>query len=94
MYYLGFAQFNQEKFGDAVQSLERASRLNPDDQYSFLALGAAYAYLGRQQDAMTAIARHNQLTVQQGGLPATIYAAANFKFLLLRGDRAARCCAT
>jgi TolB-like protein/lipoprotein NlpI len=73
--YLGFAQFNLDHFNDAVASLERATGLNPDDQYAFLTLGAVYGYLGRKQEAMTAVARYNQLAVQQGGVPATISAA-------------------
>jgi hypothetical protein len=78
--YLGFAQLNLEHFDDAVKSLERATDLNPADHYGFLALGAAYAYLGRRQEAMAAVARHNRLAVQQGGVPATLEATAFANF--------------
>jgi Flp pilus assembly protein TadD len=76
LYYLGFAQFNQEQFGAAAATLERATTLNPNDQYALLALGAAYGYLGRKQDAASTIGRHDELAVQQGGVPATVGYAA------------------
>jgi len=70
--YLGYAQFNAEKFDAAAVSLERATTLNPDDQYALLALGAAYGYLGRKRDAESTIGRHDGLAVQLGGVPATV----------------------
>lgn len=76
LYYLGFAEFNQEQFGAAAATLKRATMLNPNDQYALLALGAAYGYLGRKQDAASTIGRHDELAVQQGGVPATVEYAA------------------
>jgi hypothetical protein len=52
--------------------LQNATRLNPDDELSFLALAAIYGYLGQKQDAKAAIARYNALEVAQGGVPATV----------------------
>lgn len=83
LYYLGAVQFNQEQFDAAAASFGRAAALNPNDQYAYLALAAAYGYLGRKRDATIAVERYNALAVQQGGTPATIESAAydvNFCF--------------
>jgi TolB-like protein/DNA-binding winged helix-turn-helix (wHTH) protein/Flp pilus assembly protein TadD len=80
LYYLGFAQFNLEQFDAAAETLERATRLNPNDEYSYLALAAAYGHLGRKQDAVAAVARHNQLAIQHGGVPVTIAAIMHFSY--------------
>lgn len=72
LYYLGMAHFNMEQYDDAAASLQSATRLNPDDELSFLALAATYGYLGQKQDAKAAIARYNALEVAQGGIPATV----------------------
>jgi adenylate cyclase len=72
LYYLGMAQFTMEQYEDAAASLQSATRLNPDDEFSFLALAATYGYLGQKQDAKAAIARYNALEVTQGGIPATV----------------------
>jgi tetratricopeptide (TPR) repeat protein len=72
LYYQGLVEFNLEQFEGAALSLERAGRLNPDDQYPFLALAATYGHLGRREDAIAAVARYNELTVKQGGTPAAM----------------------
>jgi tetratricopeptide (TPR) repeat protein len=70
--YLGLIQLGLSQFEKAATSLESAARLNPDDQIVFSALGAAYAHLGRKQDAATAIARYNEIVVAHGGAPLTL----------------------
>ena len=72
LYYQGLVEFNLEQFEGAALSLETAGRLNPDDQYPFLALAATYGHLGRREDAIAAVARYNELTVKQGGTPAAM----------------------
>jgi adenylate cyclase len=37
----------------------RATKLNPDDEWNYFLLAAAYGYLGREQEAKSAIARFN-----------------------------------
>jgi adenylate cyclase len=74
LYYLGMAYFNMEQYDHAAASLQSATRLNPEDEISFLALTATYGYLGQKQDAKAAIARYNALAVSQGGIPATVNA--------------------
>lgn len=76
LYYLGLTQLSLRQFENAASSLEIAARLNPDDQYPFLALGAANGHLGRMQEAVDAIARYNELEVAQGGVPATLSGCA------------------
>jgi tetratricopeptide (TPR) repeat protein len=80
-YYLGMAYFNMERFDDAALALERATTLNPDDEFSFLALGATYGHLGRKQDAKAAIERYNAIEVSQGGVPATVKSYSDYYFL-------------
>src|SRR5262249_36893545 len=75
MYYLGLAQFSLEKFEAAATSLESATELSHDNQYPFLLLAATYGYLGRKKEAESAIAHANELVVQQGYFPVTIYTA-------------------
>jgi TolB-like protein/class 3 adenylate cyclase/tetratricopeptide (TPR) repeat protein len=72
LYYLGLAQFSLEQFGAAASSLEQATRLNPDDQFPFLALSASCGYLGRKNDALSATARYNKIVVRLGGVPLSI----------------------
>src|SRR5262249_6720799 len=69
MFALGLAQFSLEQFESAAESLESATRLNPDDQNPYFALAAAYGYLARKQDAQSAIARYNDIVVGLGGVP-------------------------
>ncbi len=86
MYYLGLAHFNLEKFEAAATSLESATALSPDDQFPFLLLGATYGYLGRKEEAESAIARANELAVQQGYFPVTISTAGRI-YLFQLPDR-------
>jgi tetratricopeptide (TPR) repeat protein len=72
VYYQGLAEFHLERFEEAAISFERASRLNPDDQYPFLLLAATYGHLRRRDDATAAVARYNELTLKQGGIPAAM----------------------
>jgi len=84
--YLGYAQFNQGQFAAAAASFERATTLNPNDQYAFLALGAAYGHLGRKQDAASAVARHDELVVRRGGVPACVEQAAFVNYCYCGAD--------
>ena len=48
------------------------SRLNPDDQWALLLLAPTYFRLGRTQDAWSAVARFNDLSVGQGNFPISV----------------------
>jgi TolB-like protein/class 3 adenylate cyclase/Tfp pilus assembly protein PilF len=80
LYILGFAQYHLTQYSDAAQSLESATRRNPDDPHSFLALAATYGRLGRKQEASAAVARYNELAVAQGGSPVAIATVASDSF--------------
>jgi adenylate cyclase len=71
-YFLGLAQLGTGDFEDAAVSLASATGLNPDYEFGFAALAAAYGQLGRKEDALSAIARFNELSVARGDIPLTI----------------------
>jgi TolB-like protein len=64
--YLGFAQFGMERFEEAAASLEQATMRNPDDEYGFLLLAAAYGQLDREQEAKSAMETFNGLRARAG----------------------------
>ncbi len=63
---LGLAQFGMERFKEAAASLEQATKLNPDDEWGFLFLAAAYGQLGREQEAKSAVETFNGLRAKSG----------------------------
>ena len=71
-FVLGLTEFSLERMQDAAASLEESARFNPEFGPSFLLLGAVYGQLGRKNEAATAIARYNELSVGGGGLPLTV----------------------
>jgi len=80
VYILGVVQLSLAQFEEAAASLERAARLNPEDEYSFLALAATYGYLGREPEAMAAVARYNEIRIGRGDLPLTVAGAPSLTF--------------
>jgi hypothetical protein len=60
--------------------LERATRLNRDDEYLFALLAATYGHLGSKQGATAAIARYNELELVRGGVPISIFAMPGLYF--------------
>jgi TolB-like protein/class 3 adenylate cyclase/Tfp pilus assembly protein PilF len=74
-YILGIAQLRLSQLAEAATSLERAARLNPEDEYPYLALAATYAYLDRNADAFAAVNRYNGIRVRRGGVPLSIDSA-------------------
>jgi len=53
--WLGVAHFAMEQLEEAVSLSERALRHRPEDYHVLTLLAAAYAHLGRDQEARTAI---------------------------------------
>ena len=49
---LGYAQFHLKRYDEAAATLLQATRRNPDFEWSFLLLAAAYGHLGREQEAV------------------------------------------
>ena len=60
LYRLGEAQFHLERYEEAAATMLRATKLNPDDEWNYFLLAAAFGHLGREQEAKTAIARFNK----------------------------------
>jgi adenylate cyclase len=79
-YQLGLAQLAMADFKGAAESLAAAVSLNPDYEFGFAALAAAYGQLGRKEDAQSAVARFNKLSVERGGIPLTIATAPHAWF--------------
>ena len=80
-YLLGSAQFGMENFEEAAGFFATATERNPDYEYAFAGLAAAYGHLGRKQDAVSAVARYNDLRVGRGGVPITIDTAPRVGFI-------------
>jgi TolB-like protein/Tfp pilus assembly protein PilF len=81
LYYLGMAQFNMERYETAAKSLEDATQLNPNDEYSYLALAATYGHLGKPSEANSTLNHYNALVVARGGTPATTNTYSDFYYL-------------
>jgi TolB-like protein/class 3 adenylate cyclase len=51
LYEFGLAEFCLGDFDEAVEALQRATELNPEDRWSYRLLLATYGHLGRTEDA-------------------------------------------
>jgi tetratricopeptide (TPR) repeat protein/quercetin dioxygenase-like cupin family protein len=60
LYRLGDAQFHLGRYEEAAATFLRATKRNPDDEWNFLLLAAAYGHLGREQEAKSAIDRFSE----------------------------------
>jgi len=58
---LGRAQFALGQYQQAATTLERSTGLNPQDDRAFVYLAAAYGFLGRKEEANTAVKQVNIL---------------------------------
>ena len=80
MLWLGLAQFALEHFEEAAASFESATKLNPDDEFPFMALAASYGHLGRHDDATAALAQQNEIRAERGDGPLTLSNAPRLRF--------------
>jgi adenylate cyclase len=78
-FVLGLAQFSLEDFAEASTSLEEVIKLSPDAE-CLLLLAAAYAHLGRQEDARSAVSRYNDIRLRRGDVPITIATTPIFDY--------------
>jgi TolB-like protein/class 3 adenylate cyclase/Flp pilus assembly protein TadD/rhodanese-related sulfurtransferase len=62
---LGRAQFAMDQYRQAADTLERSTGLNPEDDHAFVYLAAAYAHLGRKEEAKTAVKQANRLRAER-----------------------------
>ena len=72
IYLRGSAAFGLGRLDEAEQMLATVGRLNPDDQWAQLLLAPTYFRLGRTQDAWSAVARFNALSVGMGDFPISV----------------------
>jgi adenylate cyclase len=61
LYWLGLAQFGMDRLDEAVATLTRASRADPDDELALILLAATYGHLGRLQEAESVFKQANEL---------------------------------
>jgi TolB-like protein len=64
--WLGMGRFFSESFEQAALSLERASKLLPEDINTHLLLVATYGYLGRLADVDRTLTKLNKIQVKSG----------------------------
>ena len=72
---LARAQFALKQFEQAAASLETATRLAPDDEYSFALLAATYGHLGRREEGSIAFSRYRALRIERGDIPPAVLGA-------------------
>jgi adenylate cyclase len=68
----GTAALGMDRLDEAEQLLASVGRLIPDDQWTQLLLAPTYFRLGRTQDAWSAVARFNDLSVGMGDFPISV----------------------
>jgi len=78
--WLGVAHFAMEQLEEAVSLSERALRHRPEDYHVLTLLAAAYAHLGRDQEARTAINSLLRPLPWLGGGPFFRYWMRRFPF--------------
>ena len=65
-YFLGTVQFHAKRFEEAAVTLSRSTKLNPDDEWGFIRLAAAYGQIGRLAEARSAIDTFNEFQARAG----------------------------
>ncbi len=69
---LGRAQFAMGDYDSAAATFDRAAGRNPENDWTFVYLAAAYGHLGNQQDAKIAVETANALRAQRGWSALTL----------------------
>jgi TolB-like protein/DNA-binding winged helix-turn-helix (wHTH) protein len=67
LWRLGYAQFHMERYDEAATTMYRATKRNPDFDWNYLLLAAAYGHLGRDKEAKQAITTFNSMRYDKGG---------------------------
>ena len=67
LWRLGYAQFHLERYDEAAATMFRATKRNPDNDWNYLLLAAAYGHLGREQEARQAVATFNNMRFDTTG---------------------------
>jgi TolB-like protein/Tfp pilus assembly protein PilF len=67
LFRLGNAQFHMGSYDEAAITLHRATRRNPENDWNYILLAAAYGHLGREQEARQAVTTFNNLRFETTG---------------------------
>lgn len=63
---LGAAEFGMERFDEAVATLDRAVKRNPDSDKAWIYLAASYGYLGRSERGQSTLETYNDNRAEAG----------------------------
>lgn len=77
---LALAQFHLGQYENAAESLQQATRQNPDDSWAFVYLAAAYGQTGQVDKAKDALRRADELRANASWGPVTLVTAAHPRF--------------
>jgi TolB-like protein/rhodanese-related sulfurtransferase/thioredoxin-like negative regulator of GroEL len=69
---LGRAMFYQGRYEEAAQTLERIIKRQPKRAEAHMRIAAAYAHLGRLEDAKVAVSRFDEISAETGYTPLTV----------------------
>ena len=83
---LAQAQFALGRYQDAAATLEQAAKRNPEDDWTYVYLAAAYGHLGREEDAMAAVRKADALRAKLGWGPLTLQTLRQSRFFRWTGD--------
>jgi adenylate cyclase len=64
LWIFGWAQFHLERYEEATTTFLRATRRNPEDQWPYFLLAAAYGHLGLEQKAISAVTTFNDMNMK------------------------------
>jgi TolB-like protein/class 3 adenylate cyclase/rhodanese-related sulfurtransferase len=78
---LGRAQFAMGDYEGAAATFDQAAGRNPENDWTFVYLAAAYGHLGNQQDAKIAVESANALRAQRGWSALTLQNVDGYKGL-------------
>jgi adenylate cyclase len=81
---LGRGQFSLGQYQQAAITLEQSTARNPQDNRAYVFLAAAYARLGRFEEAKTIVSRVNMLRAETGWGEITLETVKGWKWM---GDR-------
>lgn len=67
LWRLGYAQYHLERYDEAAETMYRATKRNPDYNWNYLLLAAAYGHLGRNEEAKSALDTFNTKGIGKSG---------------------------
>ena len=85
LWRLGYAQYHMERYDEAATTLLRATKRNPDYDWNYLLLSAAYGHLRRDKEARQTLATFNNLRFDRTGNKRT-FSLADLKFWSIKNE--------